>query len=86
MNQPCVFQVVRVSGTIKKAEEEAIRRARLSIRRAQRTSGKANLVLPGNASTVGAPVAGAEDNDDTSMGFADGIEDVDEPGDFDEDD
>lgn len=24
----CVFQVVRVSGTIKKAEEEAIRRAR----------------------------------------------------------
>ncbi|KAF2771419.1 hypothetical protein EJ03DRAFT_255202, partial [Teratosphaeria nubilosa] len=28
LSQDCVFQVVRVSGTIKKAEEEAIRRAR----------------------------------------------------------
>lgn len=26
--QPCVFRVVRVSGTIRKAEEEAVRRAR----------------------------------------------------------
>ncbi|KAI5286373.1 hypothetical protein KEM54_006844 [Ascosphaera aggregata] len=30
---PCVFHVVRVSGTIKKAEEEAIRRARRDIAR-----------------------------------------------------
>lgn len=30
----CVFQVIRVSGTIRKSEEEAIRRARLSILRA----------------------------------------------------
>lgn len=29
--KPCVFRVVRVSGTIKKVEEEAIRRARLLI-------------------------------------------------------
>lgn len=36
---PCVMQVVRVSGTIRKAEEEAIRRARLQIRLAQRTTG-----------------------------------------------
>ena len=34
--QPCVMQVVRVSGTIKKAEEEAIRRARAAILRAKR--------------------------------------------------
>jgi ribonuclease P/MRP protein subunit POP5 len=31
---PCVIQVVRVSGTMKKAEEEAIRRARETLRRA----------------------------------------------------
>ena len=31
----CVMRVVRVSGTIRKAEEEAMRRARESIRRAQ---------------------------------------------------
>src|ERR1700761_7973522 len=36
ISQECVIQVVRVSGTIKKAEEEAIRRARLSIQRARR--------------------------------------------------
>ncbi|KAK6583910.1 hypothetical protein PZA11_003640 [Diplocarpon coronariae] len=34
----CVFRVVRVSGTIRKAEEEAIRRARELILRAQRDS------------------------------------------------
>lgn len=34
--QPCVFQVVRVSGTIRKSEEEAIRRARDAIMRARR--------------------------------------------------
>jgi ribonuclease P/MRP protein subunit POP5 len=40
------MQVVRVSGTIRKAEEEAIRRARLQIRLAQRASGgEANAAL-----------------------------------------
>ncbi len=34
--QPCVFQVVRVSGTIRKAEQEAIRRARAAVIKAQR--------------------------------------------------
>ncbi|KAF4125230.1 ribonuclease P/MRP protein subunit POP5 [Geosmithia morbida] len=29
--QPCIFRVVRVSGTIRKAEEEAIRQARMHI-------------------------------------------------------
>lgn len=33
--RPCVMRVVRVSGTIKKAEEEAIKRARLAILRAK---------------------------------------------------
>ena len=32
----CVFRVVRVSGTIRKAEEEAVRRAREEIRTAKR--------------------------------------------------
>jgi ribonuclease P/MRP protein subunit POP5 len=40
------MQVVRVSGTIRKAEEEAIRRARLQIRLAQRsTGGEANAAV-----------------------------------------
>lgn len=38
--RPCTMQVVRVSGTVKKAEEEAIRRARAAILRARRESGE----------------------------------------------
>lgn len=36
----CVFRVVRVSGTIRKAEEEAIRSAREMILRAKREMGE----------------------------------------------
>ncbi len=36
--QPCVMQVLRVSGTIRKAEEEVIRRARAAILKARRES------------------------------------------------
>ncbi|KAL9641207.1 MAG: hypothetical protein Q9204_000195 [Flavoplaca sp. TL-2023a] len=36
--QPCVMQVIRVSGTIRKAEEEIIRRARAAILKARRES------------------------------------------------
>lgn len=36
----CAIQVVRVSGTIKKVEEEAIRRARAAILRVKRESGE----------------------------------------------
>jgi ribonuclease P/MRP protein subunit POP5 len=36
----CVFRVVRVSGTIRKAEEEAIRRARETILKARRELGE----------------------------------------------
>ena len=38
--RPCVMRVVRVSGTIKKAEEEAIRRARAAILRARMDDGE----------------------------------------------
>ena len=42
----CVFQVVRVSGTIRKAEEEAIRRAREMISKARRAmEGQSDLTL-----------------------------------------
>jgi ribonuclease P/MRP protein subunit POP5 len=37
LDTPCTIQVVRNSGTIRKAEEEAIRRAKDSIVRAKRT-------------------------------------------------
>ena len=36
----CVFRVVRVSGTIRKAEEEAVRRARELILKARRDMGE----------------------------------------------
>ena len=39
VNEPCVFHVIRVSGTVRKAEEEAIRRAREDMRRAKREAG-----------------------------------------------
>ena len=72
LDQPCVMQVVRVSGTIRKAEGEAIRRARLSIRRAQKAA-KSNSAL--TAVTPSSTPAGLDDDDD--MGFEDGIEDAD---------
>lgn len=81
------MQVVRVSGTIKKAEEEAIRRARISIRRAQKASKMATAqLMHGSASATNAQtVVDAEDeDDDVEMGFANGIEDPDGPGDMDE--
>ena len=34
--RPCVFRVVRVSGTIRKVEEEAVKRARAFILRAKK--------------------------------------------------
>lgn len=41
----CVFRVVRVSGTIRKAEEEAIRRAREMIIKARREMGEQSDTL-----------------------------------------
>ena len=42
--KPCVMRVVRVSGTIRKAEEEAIRRARDSAFRAQQALNSVSAV------------------------------------------
>lgn len=64
---PCVVQVVRVSGTMRKAEEEAIRRARLQIRRAQRTTG-------GEANAAVNAVDGVVDGEG-DLAMLDGIED-----------
>nr|POF15005.1 hypothetical protein CFP56_72407 [Quercus suber] len=51
VDEACVMQVVRVSGTIRKAEEEAIRRARLSIRRAQQAAAYSRLGVAGAGET-----------------------------------
>ncbi|EME40560.1 hypothetical protein DOTSEDRAFT_74198 [Dothistroma septosporum NZE10] len=82
IEQVCVIQVVRVSGTIKKAEEEAIRRARAVIARVQRVRGAANGVLLDGDGNLGA----RDNDDDDALGFANGIEDADGPDDMDEDD
>lgn len=65
--QPCVFQVVRVSGTIKKSEEEAIRRARLCIIRAH--AGSNHGLIEGRGT-------GTDDSHDVDM--LGGIEDDDD--------
>ena len=81
VDQACVMQVVRVSGTIKKAEEEAIRRARMSIKRAQwQATGPKVRTANTGASALRDEVEQVEDD----MSFADGIEDPDEPGDVDD--
>ncbi|KAL8722138.1 MAG: hypothetical protein Q9225_001331 [Loekoesia sp. 1 TL-2023] len=75
--QPCVMQVVRVSGTIRKAEEEVIRRARSAILKA-RTEGH-----DGDSSALNAILGSArEDVEPKQLGKLDnlitGIEDEDE--------
>lgn len=81
LDQPCVFQVVRVSGTIRKAEEEAIRRARISIRQAQKAAKSSTVPATG----LSAPLDALEDEDD-GIKMIDGIEDRDEPGDAEDSD
>ena len=71
IDEPCVIQVVRVSGTIKKAEEEAIRRARLTILRASKATSNDNTIASGDAT----------DHDDLEM--LDNI--IDDDGDKDDD-
>lgn len=78
----CVFRVVRVSGTIKKAEEEAIRRAREMIVKARRELGEQSestldgLFGKGKSykeqgsveDVMMVDASGSEDNDDLSDG------------------
>lgn len=69
---PCIFRVVRVSGTIRKAEEEAIRQARLHILAAQEEAEQRMQV----GSTV---LASATDKDDvTTFNVVDDDDDDDE--------
>ncbi|KAK5132289.1 hypothetical protein LTR08_009197 [Meristemomyces frigidus] len=84
VDQMCVLQVVRVSGTIRKAEEEAIRRARLHIRRAQRAvaivSGAIGAVGGGDGDMVDAMMGEGEVEEEDGVGMFGGIEDFEEGG------
>lgn len=77
IDEACVIQVVRVSGTIKKAEEEAIRRARAVIVRAQR-------VKAGTDTSAATNKNGLDGDGDLDM--LTGIDDRDDGGNGDEDD
>lgn len=59
MNRPCVFRVIRVSGTMRKAEEEAIRRGRREVARVRGV--KEGVVLGG---LFGAGVEDVDMDDD----------------------
>lgn len=72
MNRPCVFRVVRVSGTMRKAEEEAIRRGRREVARVR--GAKEGVVLGG---LFGEDAAG----DDVGVGVEDVDMDDDDNGD-----
>ena len=72
--KPCIFRVVRVSGTIRKAEEEAIRQARRLIIAAKdeaesKTSGFTSNPVPEPMDGI---VGIADDSSDESMTDADG--------------
>lgn len=77
LDTPCVIHVVRVSGTIRKAEEEAIRRARESVLRAR-------LSIGGGAQGLLKEVVTADDGEEEDASM-DGIEDDDDD-EMDEDD
>lgn len=84
--QPCVMQVVRVSGTIRKAEEEVIKRARVAILKARNDSqgggsGGLDAILGPSIGGVSSknherdtkPVVGIEDKDDDDDEDASGV-------------
>ncbi len=74
-----MIQVVRVSGTVKKAEQEAIRRARASIMSARRAAG-------GNGENDLDRFLANTDGEGTQKGEAmEGIEDEDDDGEEDDD-
>ncbi|KAI9798017.1 MAG: hypothetical protein M1835_005020 [Candelina submexicana] len=77
--KPCVIQVVRVSGTIKKAEQEAIRRARASIMSARRAAGDTG------ENELDKYLARVEEGDAEKAEAMEGIEDEDGDDDDDED-
>ncbi len=90
VDEPCVIQVVRVSGTIRKSEEAAVRLARTAIKRAQ-SQASTDTTLLGTMSqgTIVKPGTSLQDGDtlmEDGPGFENGIEDPDEPGDVDDQD
>ncbi|MCJ1480346.1 hypothetical protein MMC06_000501 [Schaereria dolodes] len=80
--QGAVFRVVRVSGTIKKAEEEAIRRARRDILKARRVQENVDGLQSEGVSVM---IGGITFKEEES-GDEDGIEDRDDEDDEDEED
>jgi ribonuclease P/MRP protein subunit POP5 len=79
VDQACVIQVVRVSGTIRKAEEEAIRRAKAAILRATAQGKTSDYGLDRMLGTEGS-------SNNTRAGASIGIEsDDDDDDDMDED-
>ncbi|KAG9810598.1 hypothetical protein KCU63_g21124, partial [Aureobasidium melanogenum] len=78
IDQACVIQVVRVSGTIRKAEEEAIRRAKAAILRATAQGKGSDFALDKMLGSEGG-------GNNTRAGASMGIESDDEEDDMDED-
>lgn len=72
-SRPCVMRVVRVSGTIKKVEEEAIRRARVAILKANSESGIDEIIdMLGSGSgedNHGNAIMNAHDSDEDGEGM-----------------
>lgn len=86
--RPCVFRVVRVSGTVRKVEEEAVRRARLLVLAARgemeggKGGGKGSDALGallrggggnGSGNGKGDQVMGGVEDDEMEMGEEDGF-------------
>jgi len=82
IEQDCVIQVVRVSGTIKKSEEEAIRRARAAILKASRTAGDTDIIGELLSGSNGSDDHGRDEDRDVGMRT---IEDDDEEEEDDDD-
>ncbi|KAL8837964.1 MAG: hypothetical protein Q9170_002336 [Blastenia crenularia] len=82
--QPCVMQVVRVSGTVRKAEEEAIKRAKAAILKAKRENSSGDL---GGLSAIlgSSPGKGDSTNFEGANKMIMAIEDEDDDGDEDQD-
>ncbi|PSR80648.1 Rpp14/Pop5 family protein [Coniella lustricola] len=71
---PCIFRVVRVSGTIKKVEQEAVRRARLLVIAAKdemsgKTSDTLESLFGGTNSASEIAVVDAQDDSASEAGF-----------------
>ncbi|RMJ07452.1 hypothetical protein CDV36_012938 [Fusarium kuroshium] len=70
--RPCIFRVVRVSGTIRKAEEEAIRQAKKLILAAKEEPGTKSSLTSALESQEEMIIDITDDSGDESMDDADG--------------